>query len=66
MKGDVNALVDESVKIKLGKVVVYQNGDAPVSVKGKNESFLRGVNVVNNASFEKSDYSMWNIKHSSV
>lgn len=66
LKGDVNALVDESVKIKLGKVVVYQNGDAPVSVKGKNESFLRGVNVVNNASFEKSDYSMWNIKHSSV
>ena len=61
LKGDVNALVDESVKIKLGKVVVYQNGDAPVSVKGKNESFLRGVNVVNNASFEKSDYSMWKI-----
>lgn len=66
LKGDANALVDENVKIKLGKVVVYQNGDAPVSVKKKSKSNLKGINVVNNAGFEKSDYSMWNIKHSSV
>lgn len=38
----MNALVDESVKIKLGKVVVYQNGDAPVSVKGKTNLFKGG------------------------
>lgn len=63
LKSTYRVTYDEKQEIRIGKIVVYQNGKEPVGSVKKDETFLRGINIVNNSGFEKSDYSMWNIKH---
>lgn len=66
LKSDDRTLYDETQKFEIGKVVVYQSEKTKVTDKKRDALPIKGINVVSNSGFEKFDYSMWNVKHSSI